>query len=61
MHLDAPALELVSHDAGGPHLLKPDLGMGVQVAPDRGEFVGVAFNAVNQGHVSLVPIVRLRE
>jgi hypothetical protein len=27
--------------------------MGVQVAPDRGEFVGKAVNAVDGGHVVL--------
>ncbi len=61
MHFDAPLRQLVGDDAGRPHLLEADLGMRVQVAPDRGELVGEAFNAVNQGHVCNVPIVRLRE
>jgi hypothetical protein len=32
--------------------------MGVQVAPDRGEFVGKGLDAVNGGHVSLYPVER---
>lgn len=52
MHLDAPALQLVGDDAGGADLLEADLGVGVDVAADGGEFVGVAVDAVNGGHVS---------
>jgi hypothetical protein len=60
MHLDAPLRQLVGDDAGRAHFLEADLGMGMQVAPDRGEFVGEAFNAVDQGHVCRVPILRLQ-
>ena len=52
MHLDAPALQLVGDDAGGAHFLEADLGMGVEVAPDSSEFVGIAVDAVDRGHVS---------
>src|SRR2546421_199456 len=52
MDFDAPALQLVSDDAGGADLLEPDLRMGVEVAADGGEFVGIAVDAVNGGHVS---------
>ena len=50
MHLDAPSLQLVGDDAGGAHLLEADLRMRVQVAADRGEFVGKAVDAVDGGH-----------
>jgi hypothetical protein len=52
VHLDAPALQLVGDDAGGAHFLEADLGMGVEVAPDSSEFVGIAVDAVDRGHVS---------
>ena len=45
MHLDAPLLQLVGDDARGAHLLEADLGMRVQIAADRGEFVGIAVDA----------------
>jgi hypothetical protein len=48
--LDSPALELVGDDAGGADFLKPDLGMGVQVAADRREFVGKSVDAVDCRH-----------
>src|SRR4029077_7397463 len=38
-------------DAGGAHLFEADLGMGVQIAPDSGEFVGEGVDAVDGGHV----------
>ena len=53
MHLDAPLRELVGDNARCAHLLEADLGMRVQVAPDRGEFVGKGLDAVNGRHVSL--------
>ncbi len=51
MHLDAPTRQLVGDDAGGAHLLEPDLGMGMQIATDRGEFFGIAVDAFECGHV----------
>jgi hypothetical protein len=54
MHLDAPALQFVGDDAGGAHLLEADLGMGMKIPADRGEFVGKAVDAVNGGHVVLI-------
>src|SRR6267142_1556963 len=51
MYLDAPLGQLVSHDAGGPDFLEADFGMGVQIPADRGEFLGIAFDAVDVGHV----------
>ena len=56
MHLDAPLRQLVGDDAGGADLLKTDLGMGVQIAPDSGEFFGIAVDAFDGGHV----VIRLR-
>src|SRR4029079_8972894 len=41
MYLDAPLLHLVGNDPGGADFLKPDLRMRVQIAADRGEFVGI--------------------
>src|SRR6202034_2202742 len=38
-------------DAGGANLLETDFGMGVQVAPDGGKFVGETLDAGNRGHV----------
>src|SRR6267378_3588987 len=51
MYLDAPLGQLVGHDAGGPDFLEADFGMGVQIPADRGEFLGIAFDAVDVGHV----------
>ena len=51
MHLDAPLRQFVGDDAGGADFLEADLGMGVQIPADRGEFVGKAFDAVDIGHV----------
>ena len=51
MHLDAPLRQLVGDDAGGADFLEADFGMRVQIAADRGEFVGKAFDAVDVGHV----------
>src|ERR1700751_741727 len=58
MHLDAPLRELLGDNAGGAHLLEPDLGMGVEVAPNGGQFGGVALDAVDGRHVSLYPVER---
>ncbi len=33
------------------HFLETDLGMGMQIAPDGGEFFGIAVDAVDGGHV----------
>src|SRR3954451_6508298 len=52
MHLDAPALQLLGDDAGGADLFETDFGMGVDVAANGSEFVGIAVDAVNGGHVS---------
>src|SRR5580704_17529956 len=60
MDLDAPLRQLVGNDAGGADLLEADLGMGVQIAADRGEFVGKAFDTVDIGHVCY-PIAGERE
>ena len=51
MYLDAPLGQFVGHDAGRPDFLEADFGMGVQVPADRGEFLGIAFDAVDVGHV----------
>ena len=51
MHLDAPSLQLLRDDAGGAHFLEADLGMGMQIASDGGEFFGIAVDAVDGGHV----------
>ena len=50
MHLDAPLRQLVGDDPGGADFLEADFGMGVQIAADRGEFVGIAVDAVDVGH-----------
>src|SRR5216684_1368490 len=52
MHLDAPLRQLVGDDPGSSHFLEADLGMRVQIAADRGEFIGIAVDAVDVGHVS---------
>ncbi len=51
MHLDAPLRQLLGDDAGGADFLKADFGMRMQVAADRSEFVGIALDAVDVGHV----------
>ena len=51
MHLDAPLRELFRDDARGAHLLEADLGVRVQIPADRGEFVGIAFDTFDTGHV----------
>ncbi len=53
MHFDAPLRQLVGHDAGGADLLEADLGMRVQVAADRGEFVGIAVDTFDVWACSL--------
>src|SRR5205807_9360813 len=50
MDLDAPGSELFGHDAGGAALLEADLRMGMEVAPDRDEFVGEFGDAVERRH-----------
>ena len=50
MHLDAPARQFLGDDAGGADFLEADFRMGVEVAADRGEFVGETFDAVECGH-----------
>src|SRR6185369_9958357 len=37
MYLDAPSLQLLRDDAGSAYFLEADLGMGMQIASDRGE------------------------
>ena len=54
VHLDAPTLELLRDDARRAHLLEADLGMRVQIPPDGGEFVGIAVDAFDGGHISLI-------
>src|ERR1700680_4944206 len=51
MHLDAPLGQFVGDDPGGADFLEADLGMGVQIPADRGEFVGIGFDAVDAGHL----------
>src|ERR1700680_4962724 len=51
VHLDAPLGQFVGDDPGSADFLEADLGMGVQIPADRGEFVGKGFDAVNVGHV----------
>src|SRR5258708_22574576 len=51
MHLDAPLRQFVRDNAGGADFLEADLGMGVQIPADRGEFVGKGFDAVDIRHV----------
>jgi hypothetical protein len=53
MHLDAPSLELLGDDARRAHLLETDLGMGMKIPADRGEFVGIAVDAFDVGHFCL--------
>jgi hypothetical protein len=50
MNLDAPLRELIGDDAGGADFLEADFGMGMQVAADRGEFVGEGIDTVDRGH-----------
>ncbi len=47
MNLDAPLRELFGDDPRGADLLESDLGMGVQIPSNGGEFVGKAFDAVD--------------
>ena len=58
MHLDAPLRQLVGDDAGGTHLLEADFRMGVQVATDRGQFLGIAVDAFDGGH-GCYPVVEV--
>ncbi len=51
MHLDAPLRQFFRDDAGGADLLEADLGVRMEIPADRGEFVGIAFDAFNAGHV----------
>src|SRR4029077_18609957 len=51
MHLDPPLRELVGDDAGGTHLLEADLGMGVHIPADGGEFVGKTCDASDVGQL----------
>src|SRR5882757_5447032 len=51
MHLDAPLRQFVGDDPRGADFLETDLGMGMQIPADRGEFVGKTFDAVDVGHV----------
>jgi len=53
MHLDTPTPQLLGDDAGGADFLEPDLGMSVEVAANGGEFVGVAVDAIDCGHLVL--------
>src|SRR5471030_1094251 len=60
MHLDAPLRQLVGDDAGSADFLEADLGMRVQIPADRGEFVGIAVDAVDVGHV-VYPVAEERD
>src|SRR6202171_4490002 len=66
MHLDAPLRQSVGDDAGSADFLEADLGMGMQIPSDRGEFVGKTFDPVDVGHIlirwpALSRVWRLRE
>jgi hypothetical protein len=45
MHFDAPCAELIGHDGRRAHLFESDLGVGVEIAPEGGEFAGVTLDA----------------
>jgi hypothetical protein len=51
MHLAAEGLEEVGDDAGGAHLLEAELRMGVQVAAQGRQLVGIGLDAVDRAHV----------
>jgi hypothetical protein len=51
VYLDAPLREFLGDNSRGPHLLESDLGMGVQVPADGGEFVGKGVDARDIGHL----------
>jgi hypothetical protein len=51
VHLDAPLRELFGDNAGGADFLEADLGVRVQIPADRDEFVDIAFDARDVGHV----------
>ncbi|MFB0490379.1 hypothetical protein ABIE45_002965 [Methylobacterium sp. OAE515] len=52
MHLAAEFLEEIGHDAGGAHLLKAELRMGVQIAAQGSQLVGIGLDVVDRAHVS---------
>jgi hypothetical protein len=39
MHLNAQSLERAGNDAGGPHFLKSELGISMQITPQRHKFL----------------------
>jgi hypothetical protein len=47
--LDAPFLQLARHQIGGPMFVHADLGMGVDVAPNGGEFSLRGMGALEHG------------
>ena len=49
-HLAAPALQLLGDDVAGALLLETQLGMHVDVAADRGQFVVIGGNLVENAH-----------
>ena len=48
MRLDA--LQLLRSDAGGSHLLEVDLGMGMEIAADGGQFIGIGVDWGKHGY-----------
>ena len=50
MHFDAPLRQFLGNDAGRSLLLETDLGVRVQIAADRGQFIGEAFNSRYRRH-----------
>ena len=56
MHRDTKTLEFLGDDAGGAHLLEADLGMGVEVAAQGGQFVGIGTDAVDRAHGGSVQV-----
>ena len=56
MNLDSVVLEFLGDERRCAHLLETDFGMGVDVTPDRGQFVGVSIDAGKDrivGHVRI--------
>ena len=57
MHLDPPFRQFCGDDVRRALLLEANLGMRMQIAPDRREFVVEDADIVDRGHCSWVPLV----
>ena len=53
MHLDAPAREFLSDDAGRAMFLEADFRMRVKITADSCQFFGKAVDQFNVGHTSI--------